>query len=334
MTMHEVVYKLAVGECHEPNSKGSGSAWKAYINARVPSLSLLEYPNGKGVVRATSRGLDMALHWSGVWAALLMSPREDETSEPILYVRWMAGPYRRKDVTQGFRSLVRMTMHEVVYELAMGECHEPNSKGSSFAWKVYINTRVPGLSLLEYPNGKGVVRATSRGLDMALHWSGVWAALLMSPREDETSEPLLYAKWMAGPYRRKDVTQGRNNDPVTSGIRAKSDQGGRKQNRSRSGSAWKAYINARVSGLSLLVLLEYPNGKGVVRATIRRLDMALYWLGVRAAPLMSPRQEETSEPLLYTGWVTGPYRCKDAMRGRNNDPVTLSPNTNTSYNMG
>ncbi|GKE18910.1 hypothetical protein Tco_1426487, partial [Tanacetum coccineum] len=72
MTMHEVVHEIVVGECHESNSKGSGSAWKAYINARVPSLFLLvllEYPNGKGEVRATSRGLDMALHWSGVGAA-------------------------------------------------------------------------------------------------------------------------------------------------------------------------------------------------------------------------------------------------------------------------
>nr|GEY75815.1 hypothetical protein [Tanacetum cinerariifolium] len=66
MTMHEVVHEMVVGECHEPNSKGSGSAWKEYVNARVAGLFLLvllEYPNGKGVVRATSRGLDMAPHW-------------------------------------------------------------------------------------------------------------------------------------------------------------------------------------------------------------------------------------------------------------------------------
>nr|GEX08843.1 hypothetical protein [Tanacetum cinerariifolium] len=47
-----------VGECHEPNSEGPGSAWKAYMNARVAGLFflvLLEYPNGKGVVRVTSR---------------------------------------------------------------------------------------------------------------------------------------------------------------------------------------------------------------------------------------------------------------------------------------
>ncbi|GKC59263.1 hypothetical protein Tco_1086861, partial [Tanacetum coccineum] len=99
----------------------------------------------------------------------------------------------------------------------------------------YINARVPGLLLLvllEYPNGKGVARVTSRVLDMALHWSGVGAAPLMSPRQDETSEPLLYAGWMAGPYRCKDTTRGRNDDPVTNGIRAKSDRGGLKQNRS------------------------------------------------------------------------------------------------------
>nr|GEY42895.1 RNA-directed DNA polymerase, eukaryota, nucleotide-binding alpha-beta plait domain protein [Tanacetum cinerariifolium] len=55
---------------------------------------------------------------------------------------------------------------------------------------------------------------------MTLHWSGVGAAPLMSPRQDETSEPLLYAGRMAGPYRCKDATRGRNNDPVTSGIKA------------------------------------------------------------------------------------------------------------------
>ncbi|GKC01584.1 hypothetical protein Tco_0987720, partial [Tanacetum coccineum] len=48
MTMHEVVHELVVGECHEPNSEGSGSASKAYTNARVPGLLMLvlfEYPN-------------------------------------------------------------------------------------------------------------------------------------------------------------------------------------------------------------------------------------------------------------------------------------------------
>nr|GEZ84255.1 hypothetical protein [Tanacetum cinerariifolium] len=124
--------------CHEPNSKGSGSAWKVYINARVAGLILLvllEYPNR-------------------------------------------------------CRSSVRMTMHEVVHEMVVGECHEPNSEGSGSAWKAYINARVAGLFLLvlleypngsawkayinarvtclfllvllEYPNGKGVVRIMSR----------------------------------------------------------------------------------------------------------------------------------------------------------------------------
>ncbi|GKB40481.1 hypothetical protein Tco_0885423 [Tanacetum coccineum] len=114
-------------------------------------------------------------------------------------------------------------------------CHEPDSERSSSAWKAYMNARVAGLFmlvLLEYLNGKGVVRITSRGLDMALHWSGVGVAPLMSPRQDETSEPLLYAGWMAGPCRCKDATRGRNDDPVTSGIRAKLDRGGPKQNRS------------------------------------------------------------------------------------------------------
>nr|GEY59778.1 hypothetical protein [Tanacetum cinerariifolium] len=135
--------------------------------------------------------LDMTLHWSGVGAAPLMSPRQDETSEPLLYAGWMAGPYRCRDATRGCRSSVRMTMHEVVHEMVVGECHEPNSEGSGSAWKAYMNARVVGLLLLvlmEYPNGKGV---------------------------DETSEPLLYARWMAGPYRVEDATRGRNDDPVT-----------------------------------------------------------------------------------------------------------------------
>ncbi|GJU48426.1 hypothetical protein Tco_1217981 [Tanacetum coccineum] len=98
-----------------------------------------------------------------------------------------------------------------------------------------MNARVAGLFLLvllEYPNGKGVVRATSRGLNMALHWSEAGAAPLMSPRQDETSEPLLYAGWMAGPCRCKDATRGRNDDFVTSGIRAKLGRGESNQNRS------------------------------------------------------------------------------------------------------
>ncbi|GJX90223.1 hypothetical protein Tco_0343549 [Tanacetum coccineum] len=94
-----------------------------------------------------------------------------------------------------------MTMHDVVHEMVVGECHEPNSEGSGSAWKAYMNARVAGLFmlvLLEYPQ----------------------------------REPLLYMGWMAGPYRCKDATRGRNDDPVTSGIRAKSDRDGPKQNRS------------------------------------------------------------------------------------------------------
>nr|GFB81531.1 hypothetical protein [Tanacetum cinerariifolium] len=190
-----------------------------------------------------------------------------------------------------------------------------------------MNARVDGLFmlvLLEYPNGKGVVRATSRGLDMAPHSSRVRAAPLMSPRQDETSEPLLYAGWMVGSYRCNDVTRGRNDDPVTSGIRAKSDRGGPKQNRSSCfpEKFLKVFVAQRVDGLFMLVLLEYPNGKGVVRATSRGLDMAPHSSRVRAAPLMSPRQDETSEPLLYAGWMVGSYRCNDVTRGRNDDPVT------------
>ncbi|GKB59381.1 hypothetical protein Tco_0915567 [Tanacetum coccineum] len=48
MTMHKVVHEMVVRECYEPNSKRSGVAWKAYMNARVASLFLLvllEYPN-------------------------------------------------------------------------------------------------------------------------------------------------------------------------------------------------------------------------------------------------------------------------------------------------
>ncbi|GKA55249.1 hypothetical protein Tco_0754198 [Tanacetum coccineum] len=173
----------------------SSSAWMAYMNARVAGLFLLvllEYPNGKGVVRATSRELDMAPHWSGVGAVPLMSPSKAKSFE-------------------GCRSSVRMTMHEVVHEMVVGECHKPNSEGSGFAWMTYMNARVDGLFLLvllEYPNAKGVVRTTSRGLDMAPHWSGVGADPMTNPRQDETSEPLLYARWMVGPYRCENAIRG------------------------------------------------------------------------------------------------------------------------------
>ncbi|GJU63222.1 protein FEZ [Tanacetum coccineum] len=90
-----------------------------------------------------------------------------------------------------------------------------------------------------------------------------------------------------------------------------------------SGSAWKAYMNARVAGLFLLVLLEYPNRKGVVRAMSR--DSIWHYTGRELELLlMSPRQDKTSEPLLYAGRMTGPYRVEDATGGRNDDPVTMS----------
>nr|GEU57083.1 hypothetical protein [Tanacetum cinerariifolium] len=48
-----------------------------------------------------------------------------------------------EDVTSlGCRSSVRMTMHEVVHEMVVGECHEPNSEGLGSTWKEYVNARV------------------------------------------------------------------------------------------------------------------------------------------------------------------------------------------------
>nr|GEU53694.1 hypothetical protein [Tanacetum cinerariifolium] len=162
----------------------------------------------------------MTLHWSGVGAAPLMSPRQDETSEPLLYAGWMAGPYWCKDATRcrnddpvtsgiksqvgprrteaesfkrsngliqmvddsrctldlksperGCRSSVRMTMHEVVHEMVVGECHEPSSEGSGSAWKAYMTARDAGLLLLvllEYPNGKGYVSRVETRYDTTL----------------------------------------------------------------------------------------------------------------------------------------------------------------------
>ncbi|GKC71543.1 hypothetical protein Tco_1117426 [Tanacetum coccineum] len=111
-------------ECHEPNSEGSGSAWKAYMNARV---SLVGVPQRRSKAKSI----------------------------------------------EGCRSSMRMTMHEVVHEMVVGECHEPNSEGSGSAWKVYMNVRVAGLfllALLGYPNGKGIVSNTSR--DSIWHYTG------------------------------------------------------------------------------------------------------------------------------------------------------------------
>nr|GEY43323.1 RNA-directed DNA polymerase, eukaryota [Tanacetum cinerariifolium] len=82
-------------------------------------------------------------------------------------------------------------------------CHEPNSEGSGSAWKEYVNARVAGLFLLYLTRVE----------------NSIW---------HHTGREL---GWMAGPYRCKDATRGRNDDPVTSGIRARLDRGGPKQNR-------------------------------------------------------------------------------------------------------
>ncbi|GJR79687.1 hypothetical protein Tco_0150472 [Tanacetum coccineum] len=105
---------------------------------------------------------------------------------------------------EGCRSSVRMTMHEVVHEMVFAISHSMEARESNGLIQMVDDSRctLDLKSLERYPNGKGVVCATSRGIDMALHWSGVGAAPLMSPRQDETSEPLLYAGWMAGPYQR------------------------------------------------------------------------------------------------------------------------------------
>ncbi|GJX97896.1 hypothetical protein Tco_0353694 [Tanacetum coccineum] len=163
MTMHEVVHEMVVGECHEPNSEGSGSAWMTYMNARIAGLFLLvllEYPNGKGVVRSTSR--DLIWHYTG---------RELFTISHSMEARRSNGLIPMVDDSRctldRCRLSVRMTMHEDVHEMVVGECHETNSERSGSAWMAYMNARIAGLFLLvllEYPNGKGVVCATSRDL--------------------------------------------------------------------------------------------------------------------------------------------------------------------------
>ncbi|GKE26965.1 hypothetical protein Tco_1442349 [Tanacetum coccineum] len=102
-----------LASCHEPNSERSGSSWKTYMNARVAGLFLLvllEYPNGKGVVHATSRGLDMALHcsqyrirwkpervmdyskwWMTVAARWILSRKKEKWTNPrgsVVAARW------------------------------------------------------------------------------------------------------------------------------------------------------------------------------------------------------------------------------------------------------
>nr|GEZ39945.1 hypothetical protein [Tanacetum cinerariifolium] len=42
---------MVVGECHEPNSEGSSSAWKEYVNARVAGLFLLSFLVTNGNMR-------------------------------------------------------------------------------------------------------------------------------------------------------------------------------------------------------------------------------------------------------------------------------------------
>nr|GEX72857.1 hypothetical protein [Tanacetum cinerariifolium] len=130
------------GLCHEPNSEGSGSAWKAYMNARVAGLFLLvllEYPNAHSMEAKRSNGLIQMVDDSHCTLDL-KSPKRSKAKS-----------------FEGCRSSMRMTMHKVVHEMVVGECHEPNSKGSGSSWKAYMNARVAGLFLLvllEYPNGK------------------------------------------------------------------------------------------------------------------------------------------------------------------------------------
>nr|GEV17490.1 hypothetical protein [Tanacetum cinerariifolium] len=151
--------------CHEPYYEGSGSAWMAYMNARIAGLLLLVLLGNPNEDVTWGRNDDPVT--SGIRAKSdqggLKQNRSSCSLEKFLKVlaaqRWC-------------RSFVLITMHEVVHELVVVECHEPNSEGSGFAWTAYMNARIVGLFLLVLlgnPNGKGVLRVTSRGLDMAPH---------------------------------------------------------------------------------------------------------------------------------------------------------------------
>nr|GEX21711.1 zinc finger BED domain-containing protein RICESLEEPER 2 [Tanacetum cinerariifolium] len=92
----------------------------------------------------------------------------------------------------GFRSSVRMTMHEVVHEMVVGECHEPNFEGSGSAWMAYMNPRIVGLFmlvLLEYPNGRGIVGGVFFGVVSVCVSVSVMADLFL---------PVVEIAWLGG----------------------------------------------------------------------------------------------------------------------------------------
>nr|GEU97808.1 retrovirus-related Pol polyprotein from transposon TNT 1-94 [Tanacetum cinerariifolium] len=172
MTMHEVVHEMVVGECHELNSEGSGSAWKAYVNARVASLFLLvllEYPNGSGsawkaYVNARVAGLFLLV--------LLEYPNGIHECEGCWFILiGLVGVLVKDKQEKGQKSKRNRTKTGSVEKPGsvkanhMGECHELNSEGSGSAWKAYVNARVAGLFLLvllEYPNGHNRRRSKQR----------------------------------------------------------------------------------------------------------------------------------------------------------------------------
>nr|GEX76703.1 hypothetical protein [Tanacetum cinerariifolium]GEY18529.1 hypothetical protein [Tanacetum cinerariifolium] len=87
MAMHEVVQEMVVGESHEPNSEGSDSAWKAYINASV-AVGECHEPNSEGTGSAWKAYMNVRV--AGLFLLVLLEYPNG----------WMAGPYRADDTTR------------------------------------------------------------------------------------------------------------------------------------------------------------------------------------------------------------------------------------------
>nr|GEU54128.1 replication protein A 70 kDa DNA-binding subunit B [Tanacetum cinerariifolium] len=257
--------------CHEPNFEGSGSAWKAYMNARVAGLFFGKLP-------LLPHKYKISFYKGTVVTRI--DPFDENLNDFILepFNRLFDGTryYHKHEAVDVIGSVVEIgdvdpvksaTGQKIQRTVVIKDSEKvkswdgtPSIHNALFGTKMFINRDFPEIEPFR-----------QRFKELPEYDENQFKISVFTPQK-----PFVTSASFIDNIRRYNSMFAFNSM-------------GDKQNTSvnvgrvHTATDYMAYINARVAGLFLLVLLEYPNGKGVLRVTSR--DSIWHYTGRELGPL-------------------------------------------------
>ncbi|GKC23878.1 histidine kinase-, DNA gyrase B-, and HSP90-like ATPase family protein [Tanacetum coccineum] len=275
-------------ECHEPNSEGSGSAWKAYMNVRVAGLFLLvllEYPQREEFDATQSHGTYGLLN--GVFIIFFVNAelsfcsltcfKENPAKSVSVFMNFVP---LEGEVHEQTRSLLPDRL--IREHLDVGYLHKDTLLSDSLARALGIEECGPKVLIqviasLCDETGKrwkydpiiSVTKRKSAWDDNSISGGDSCSQYRIRWKQEGVMDESKWwmtvaAHWILS--RQKDRSKAKSFERCRSSVLMTMHEVVHEMvveechepNSEGSGSAWKAYMNARVAGLFLLVLLEYP----------------------------------------------------------------------------